>query len=67
VFLKERRPRVIENRVLRMFGPKKDEVTGERRSLHNAEFYDLYFIPNIIRVIKSRRMGWAGHVAHNRR
>jgi hypothetical protein len=63
----ECRLRVFENRVLRrIFGPKKHEVTGEWRSLHNAEFYNLYFTP-IIQVIKSRRMRWAGHVAHNRR
>jgi hypothetical protein len=55
---------VFENRVLRrIFGPKRDEVTGEWRRLHNEELYDLYSSPNIIRVIKSRRMRWAGHVA----
>jgi hypothetical protein len=55
--------RVFENRVLRrVFGPKRDEVTGERRKLHNEEFNYLYS-PNIVRVIKSRRMRWAGHVA----
>jgi hypothetical protein len=48
----------------RIFEPKKDEVTGEWRSLYNTKFYDLYFTPNIIRVIKSRRMRWAGHVAY---
>jgi len=64
----ECRLRVFENRVLRrIFGPKKDVVTGEWRSLHNAEFHNPYFTPNIIQVIKSRRMRWAGHVAHNRR
>jgi hypothetical protein len=53
--------RVFENRVLRgIFGPKRDEVTGEWRRLHNAELYDLYSSPNIIRVIKSRRIRWAG-------
>jgi hypothetical protein len=55
---------VFENRVLRrIFGPKRDEVTGEWRRLHNDELYDLYLSPNIIRVIKSRRMKRAGHVA----
>jgi hypothetical protein len=55
---------VFENRVLRgIFGPKRDEVTGEWRRLHNEELYDLYSSPNIIWVIKSRRMRWAGHVA----
>jgi hypothetical protein len=52
----ERRLRVFENRVLRrIFGTKRDEVTGEWRKLHNAEFNDLYTSPNIVRVIKSRR------------
>jgi hypothetical protein len=56
---------VFENRVLRgIFGPKRDGVTGEWRRLHNEELYDLYSSPNIIRMIKSRRMSWAGHVAH---
>jgi hypothetical protein len=55
---------VFENRVLRrIFGPKRDEVTGEWRKLHNEEIRDLYSSPSIIRVIKSRRMRWAGHVA----
>ena len=58
------RLRVFENRVLkRVFGPKRDEVTGERRKLHNEELSDLYSLPNIVRVVKSRRMRWAGHVA----
>jgi hypothetical protein len=47
----------------RIFGPKRDEVTGEWRRLYNEELNDLYCSPNIIRVIKSRRMRWAGHVA----
>jgi hypothetical protein len=55
---------VFENRVLRkIFGPKRDEVTGEWRKLHNKELHDLYSSPSIIRIIKSRRMRWAGHVA----
>jgi len=55
---------VFENRVLRrIFGPKRDEVTGEWRKLHNEELNDLYSSPNIVRVIKSRSMRWAGHVA----
>ena len=55
---------VFENRVLRrVFGPKRDEVTGEWRNLHNEELNDLYSLPNIVRVVKSRRMRWAGHVA----
>ena len=47
----------------RVFGPKRDEVTGEWRKLHNEELRDLYFLPNIVRVVKSRRMRWAEHVA----
>jgi hypothetical protein len=55
---------VFENRVLRrIFGPKRDEVTGEWRKLHNEEFCDLYSSPSIIRIIKSRMMRWAGHIA----
>jgi hypothetical protein len=58
------RLRVFENRVLRrVFGPKRDEVTGEWRKLHNEELNDLYSLPSIVRVVKSRRMRWAGHVA----
>jgi hypothetical protein len=60
----EHRPRVFENRVLRrIFGPKSDEVTGERRKLHSEELHILYSSPHIIRQMKSRRMRWAGHVA----
>jgi hypothetical protein len=56
--------RVFENRVLkRIFGPKKDEVTGEWRKVHSEELHILYSFPNIIRQIKSRRMRWAEHVA----
>jgi hypothetical protein len=55
---------VFENRVLRrIFGPKRDKVTGEWRKLHNEELRDLYSSPSIIRIIKSKRMKWAGHVA----
>jgi hypothetical protein len=54
---------VFENRVLRrIFGPKRDEVTGEWRKLHSRELHNLYSSPDIIRQIKSRRMRWAGHV-----
>ena len=57
----ERILRVFENRVLRrIFGPKRDNVTGKWRKLRNEELNDLYSSPNIVRVIKSRRMGWAG-------
>jgi len=60
----ERRLRVFEKRVLRrVFGSKRDEVTGEWRKLHNEELRDLYSLPIIVRVVKSRRMRWAGHVA----
>jgi hypothetical protein len=60
----ERRLRVFENRAMRrVFGPKRDEVRGEWRKLHNEKFSDLYFLSNIVRVVKSRRMRWAGHVA----
>jgi len=60
----KRRLRVFENRVLRrVFGRKGDEVTGEWRKLHNGEHSDLYPLLNIVRVVKSRRMRWAGNVA----
>ena len=60
----ERTLRVFENRVLkRIFGPKRDEVTGEQIKLPNEELNDSYSSPNILRVIKWRRMRWAGHVA----
>ena len=60
----ERKLRVFENMVLwRIFGPRRDEVTGEWRRLRNEELNDVYSSPNIVRAIKSRRMRWAGHVA----
>jgi len=60
----ERKLSVFENRVLRrIFGPRRDEVTGKWRRLHNEELNDLYSSPNIVRVIKSRRMRRAGNVA----
>jgi hypothetical protein len=60
----EHRLRVFENRVLRrIFGLKRDEVTGEWKKLHNVELHDLYSSPSIIRIMKSRMMRWAGHVA----
>ena len=59
----EHKLRMFENRVLRIFGPKRDGVTGEWRKLHNKELNDLYSSSNIVRVIKSRRMGRAVHVA----
>jgi hypothetical protein len=55
---------VFEKRVLRtIFGPKRDEMTGEWRKLHNEELHDMYSSPSVIRIIKSRRKRWAGHVA----
>jgi hypothetical protein len=55
---------VFENRVLRrIFGPKRDEVVGRLRKLHNEELRDLYSSPSIIRIIKSKRTSWTGHVA----
>jgi hypothetical protein len=60
----EHRLRVFENRVLRrIFGPKRDEVTGGWRKLHIEELHGLYSSPSIVRVIKARRMRWAGHAA----
>jgi hypothetical protein len=60
----EHRLRVFENRVLRrIFGPKRDEVTGEWRKLHNEELHKLYSSPVTVRQVKSRQMRWAGHVA----
>jgi hypothetical protein len=64
----EQRLRVFDNRVLgRMFGPKRDEVTGEWRKLHSGELRNLYSSPDIIRQIRSRRMRWAGRVARKGR
>jgi hypothetical protein len=64
MFLEEDRLRVFENRVLRrIFRPKRDEVTGGCRKLHNEELHNLYSSRSIIRIIKSRRMRWVGHVA----
>jgi hypothetical protein len=61
--MEEHRLRVFENRVLRrIFGPKRDEVTGGWRKLHNEELRDLYSSPSIIRIIKSMRMRWVRHV-----
>ena len=59
-----RRLTVFENRMLRrVFGPRRGDVTGEWRKLHNEELSHLYSLPNIVRVVKSRRMRWVGHVA----
>jgi hypothetical protein len=63
ILREEGRLRVFENRVLRrIFGPKRNEVIGELRKLHNKELHDLYFSPTIVRVIKSRKMRWLRHV-----
>ena len=62
----ERRPMVFENRVMRIFGPKRDKVTRKWRKLHNEELNYVYSSPNIIREIKSRRMRRTGHVACTR-
>jgi hypothetical protein len=63
ILREERRLRVFENSVLRsVFGTKRDEVTGEWRKLHNEELNDLYSLHNIVRVVKSRQMRWAGQV-----
>ena len=59
ILREERRLKVLR----RVFGPKRDKVTGECRKLHNEELSDLYSLPNTVRVVKSRRMRWAGHVA----
>jgi hypothetical protein len=61
--MEEHRLRMFKNRVLRIFGPKMAEVTGEWRKLNNLELRDLYSSPSIIRMIKSRRMRWLGYVA----
>jgi len=64
ILKEERKLRVSENMVLRrIFVPRRDEVMGEWRKLHNEELNDMYSSPSIVRVIKSRRMRWAGHVA----
>jgi hypothetical protein len=61
----EHRLKVFANRVLsRIFGPKREEVTGSWRKLHDEELHNLYTSPDIVTVIKSRRMKWAGNVAH---
>jgi hypothetical protein len=63
ILREEHRLRVLENRILRrIFGPRRDDVTVEWRKLHNEKLNDLYSSPNIVRVVKSRRMRWAGHV-----
>jgi hypothetical protein len=68
IIREEHKLRVSENRVLRrIFGQKSDEVTGGYRKLHNEELHNLHYFPGIIRTIKSRMIGWAGHVARMRR
>jgi hypothetical protein len=63
--MEEYKLRVFANRLLRrIFGPERDEVRGEWRKLHNEELNDLYSSPNIVRVIKTRKMKWAGYVEH---
>jgi hypothetical protein len=65
ILREERRLRVFKNRVLKIvFRPKRDEVTGEWRKLHNEELNDLFSLPNIVRVVKSRRMSWPQHMEH---
>jgi hypothetical protein len=67
VLREEHTLKVFENRVLRrIFGPKTDEVTGSWRKLHNEELHNLYSLPSIITMIRSRRMIWAGHVVQMR-
>jgi hypothetical protein len=63
ILREEHKLRVFANRELRIFGPKRDGVTGGWRKLHNKELHNLYTSPSVIRIIKSRRMRWAGHVA----
>jgi hypothetical protein len=66
ILREEHRLRVFENKVLRrIFGPKRDEVTGGWRKLHNEDLCDLYSSPSIIRIMKARRMRWARNVARN--
>jgi hypothetical protein len=67
ILRKKRRLRELENMVLRkIFGPKRNETTGEWRKLHNEELSDVFSLPNIFRVIKSRIVRWAGHVARRK-
>jgi hypothetical protein len=61
--MEEHRLRVFEKRMLRIFGPKRDEVTGGWKKVHNEELHNLYFSPSTIRMMMSMRMRWAGHVA----